>query len=168
MKLDIIVWPDPRLKQKSLPVHAIDKYLVENLVETMYAEHGVGLAAPQVGVLQRIIVVDVREASDTGTLVLVNPEIIRADGVALRREGCLSVPGEFEEVERADRIVVRFLDVHGVETALTAHGLLSQAIQHECDHLDGIMYVDKVSPLKRDRIRKRMRKYQEQIEWRQG
>jgi peptide deformylase len=144
------------------PVAAVDdriRTLIADLFETMYAAPGIGLAATQCDVHERVIVVDVSDAGDQ-PLALVNPEILEREGIERMDEGCLSVPGVFEEVERADRIRVRALDRDGKPFELDAAGLLAVCIQHEIDHLDGKLFVDYLSDLKRTRIRSKLEKEQ--------
>jgi peptide deformylase len=162
--LKILHFPDPRLRTRAKPVAAVDdriRTLVADMLETMYAAPGIGLAATQVDVHERVVVVDVSEEGDT-PLALINPEIVWKDGVEVMQEGCLSVPGFFEDVERADRIRVRFLDPQGQAQELEADGLLAVCIQHELDHLEGKLFVDYLSDLKRTRIRKKLEKEQRQ------
>jgi peptide deformylase len=162
MLREILIWPHPVLKQKARPVARVDdsiRTLVRDLFETMYAAEGVGLAAPQVGVLQRVIVLDCRSRQpDSKPLAMINPEIVSLEGKVVYNEGCLSIPGEGEDVERAARVTVRYLDPDGNEQSLPCDELLAIAVQHEVDHLDGIVYVDHVSSLKRELIRKRMKR----------
>jgi peptide deformylase len=162
MVREIIIWPDPRLKKKAAPVSRVDdsiRALVKDLFETMYAADGVGLAAPQVGALKRIIVLDTSPRQpEAKPVAMINPEIVAREGTILYDEGCLSVPGEAEEVERAALVTVRFLDPDGSQQELRADGLLAIAIQHETDHLNGVMFVDHTSILKRELIRKRMKR----------
>ncbi|MEL6950687.1 MAG: peptide deformylase [Pseudomonadota bacterium] len=162
--LKILEFPDPRLRTKATPVAEVDdeiRTLIDNLLETMYAAPGIGLAATQVDVHRRVLVTDVSE-DKSQPLALVNPEILSKDGVEVMEEGCLSVPGYYEKVARADSIVVRFLDRDGNEQTLETDGLLAVCIQHEIDHLDGKLFVDYLSQLKRQRIRKRLLKDQKQ------
>ncbi|ATB31513.1 peptide deformylase [Melittangium boletus] len=163
MVREILIWPHPVLKQKARPVARVDdslRTLVKDMFETMYAEEGVGLAAPQVGVLQRVIVLDCRPRQpESQPLVMINPEIIALEGKVVFNEGCLSIPGEGEDVERAAKVSVRYLDLEGNPQTLACDELLAVAVQHEVDHLDGIVYVDHVSSLKRELIRKRMVKH---------
>jgi len=159
-KLTILEFPDPRLRTKAVPVEVVDdkiQCLVSDLLETMYDAPGIGLAATQVDVHQRVLVLDVSE-DKTAPLALINPEILSLDGVEVTEEGCLSVPGVYEKVERAEHITVRALDLDGKSMEMEAHGLLAVCIQHECDHLDGKLFVDYLSELKRQRIRKRLEK----------
>jgi peptide deformylase len=162
MVLDILEYPDPRLRKIAarVPVVTADiRKLVCNLAETMYAAPGVGLAATQVDVHKRVIVIDVSPARDA-LQVLINPEIIRAEGQAESEEGCLSVPGYYDKVRRAARITVRAQDASGRPYELTTEGTLAVCIQHEMDHLVGKVFVDHLSPLKRARLGARLRKKQ--------
>lgn len=165
---EILVWPNPVLKQKAHPVSKVDdsvRQLIKDMFESMYAADGVGLAAPQIGVLKNVIVLDTTPRQPTSKAVaMVNPEILTLEGKCTYKEGCLSVPGEAEDVDRAAVVTARYLDEDGVEQTITADGLLAIAIQHECDHLKGVMFVDHISALKREVIRKRMKKIQASIE----
>ena len=159
-KLEILHFPDARLRNTALPVEQVDaavRKLVDDMFETMYAAPGIGLAAIQVNVAKRIIVIDVSENHDQ-PLCLINPEIVERDGEESCEEGCLSVPGVFETVTRADKIRVRALDRDGAAVEFEADGLLAVCIQHEIDHLDGKLFVDYLSSLKRQRIRKKLEK----------
>ncbi|MBU8894344.1 peptide deformylase [Corallococcus sp. H22C18031201] len=162
MVRDILIWPDPILKQKAKPVAKVDdsvRALVKDMFETMYAADGVGLAAPQVGVLQRIVVIDASPRQpESQPLAMINPRIIATEGETTYTEGCLSIPGEAEDVDRAAIVTVTFLDVEGQEQTLRCDGLLSIAVQHETDHLDGTVYVDHLSTLKREIIRRKMKR----------
>ncbi|MHA7628465.1 peptide deformylase [Corallococcus sp. M7] len=162
MVREILIWPDPILKQKAKPVAKVDdkvRALIKDMFETMYAAEGVGLAAPQVGILQRIIVLDTRpQQPDSKPLAMINPEFVALEGETTYTEGCLSIPGEAEDVDRAAVATVRYLDEEGQEQTLRCDGLLAIAVQHETDHLDGTVFVDHVSTLKREFIRKRMKK----------
>ena len=158
--LDILRYPDPRLYKKAEPVAEVDesvRALVRDLAETMYAAPGVGLAATQVDVHKRVVVIDASESRDQ-LLVLINPEIVSREGVQLCEEGCLSVPGIYEAVERAERVTVRALGVDGKPFTLTAEKLLAVCIQHELDHLEGKVFVDYLSRLKQQRIKARLQK----------
>ena len=163
MVREILVWPDPILKQQASPVAVVDdaiRALVKDMFETMYAAEGVGLAAPQVGVLQNVIVLDTRPRQPSSRpLAMINPEIIGAEGSTVYTEGCLSVPGEAEDVERAARVKVRFLDEQGKLQEIDADELLAIAVQHEIDHLKGKVFVEYLSPLKRELIKKRMKRF---------
>ena len=161
-KLTILEFPDPRLRTKAKPVENVDdelRSLVDDMFETMYDAPGIGLAATQVDVHKRLLVADVT-ADKSEPHVLINPEIIEKDGVTTTEEGCLSVPGYYEEVKRAEHIRVRFLDRHGKQVELETEGLLAVCIQHEMDHLDGKLFVDYLSEAKRMRIRKKLVKEQ--------
>ena len=158
--LEILHYPDPRLRNEALPVEEVDleiKTLVSDMFETMYDAPGIGLASIQVNVPKRVIVVDVSEEHDQ-PLCFINPEIISKDGVEEMDEGCLSVPGYYETVQRAEKIRVKALNEKGEEFEMDADGLLAVCIQHEIDHLDGKLFVDYISPLKRNRIRKKLEK----------
>lgn len=159
-QLTILHYPDPRLRKPALPVEAVDdriRALVADMLETMYAAPGVGLAATQVNVRKRVIVMDVSEEKNQ-PLAFVNPLVLEREGECESEEGCLSVPGFYEAVRRAGRVRVSALDRHGEPFTLEAEGLLAVCIQHEIDHLDGKLFVDYLSPLKRDRIRKKLEK----------
>ncbi len=162
MVREILIWPDPILKKKAAPVAAVDesiRALVADMFETMYAADGVGLAAPQVGVLKNVIVLDTRPRQpESKPYAMVNPQVISSEGITTYTEGCLSIPGEAEDVERAAKVTVKFLDVDGNEQTLEAEGLLAIAIQHESDHLLGTVFVDHISALKRELIKKRMKR----------
>lgn len=162
MVREILIWPDPILKQKAKPVARVDdslRALVQDMFETMYAADGVGLAAPQVGVLQRVIVLDTQARQpEFQPLAMINPELIALEGRTIYTEGCLSLPGEAEDVDRAAVVTVKYLDIEGNEQTLKCDGLLAIAVQHETDHLNGTVFVDHVSTLKRELIRKRMKR----------
>lgn len=162
MVREILIWPDPVLKQKARPVAKVDdavRVLVKDMFETMYSAEGVGLAAPQVGVLQRVIVLDTTHSQpESKPIAMINPELIAMEGETTYTEGCLSIPGESEDVDRAAVVTVKFLDVEGQEQTLRCDGLLAIAVQHETDHLNGTVFVDHVSTLKRELIRKRMKR----------
>lgn len=158
--LNILEFPDPRLRKKALPIEVVDDQLrrfIDDMFETMYAAPGIGLAATQVDVHRRLLVTDV-SAEKNDPHVLINPEIIERDGVAVSEEGCLSVPGYYEEVERAEHIRVRYLDRNGTAQEEDLEGLLAICVQHEMDHLMGKLFVDYLSEAKRQRIRKRLEK----------
>jgi peptide deformylase len=157
-KLTILEFPDPRLRKKAAPVEVVDdalRALIDDMFETMYAAPGIGLAATQVDYHQRLLVADV-SADRSAPHVLINPRILEKDGVAVTEEGCLSVPGYYEEVERADHVRVAYLDRNGDACEMEAEGLLAVCIQHEMDHLEGKLFVDYLSEAKRSRIRKRL------------
>jgi len=159
-KLKILEFPDPRLRTRATPVEVIDdelRKLIADMFETMYDAPGIGLAATQVDVHKRMLVTDV-SPDKSEPYVLINPEIIEKDGVTVTDEGCLSVPGYYDSVERAEQIRVRFLDRDGNEVEMEARGLLAVCIQHEIDHLDGKLFVDYLSEAKRQRVRKKLEK----------
>ncbi len=156
----ILHYPDPRLRQVAKPVPTVDdgiRRLVDDMAETMYAAPGIGLAAIQVDVPWRVVVIDISETRNH-LQVFINPEIFERDGKQVFEEGCLSVPGIFDEVERARHIRVRALDRDGQPFEIEAEGLLATCIQHEIDHLDGKVFVDYLSRLKQSRIRKKLEK----------
>lgn len=158
----ILSYPDPELKKRSLPVTVINdkiRELVNDMAETMYDAPGVGLAAPQIGVHQRVIVIDVAGKDEAPELIVaINPVIIHADGEVYEEEGCLSVPKYAANVRRHARVIVKALNLDGEEVSWKAEGLLSIAFQHEIDHLDGILFIDHISPLKRDIFRRKYRR----------
>jgi peptide deformylase len=159
-KLRILEFPDPRLRKKAAAVEVVDdamRQLIDDMFETMYDAPGIGLAATQVDVHQRLLVADVSADKDN-PWVLINPVIVEQDGVEVSEEGCLSVPGYYEEVQRAEHIRVRYLDRGGKEVESEFEGLLAVCVQHEMDHLDGKLFVDYLSEAKRQRIRKRLEK----------
>jgi peptide deformylase len=159
---DILIWPDPLLNRRSVPVDQVDdgiRRLLDDMTETMYAADGLGLAAPQIGVAKRCLVIDTSTRQEGQKLIhLVNPEIIRAEGETTYNEGCLSVPGEAEDVDRFAKVWVRALDYAGKPIEIEAEDLLAIALQHEHDHLEGTLFVDHLSSLKRELIRRRMKK----------
>lgn len=164
-KLRILEFPDPRLRKKAVLVEVVDdplRQLIDDMFETMYEAPGIGLAATQVDVHRRLLVADVSQEKDEPQ-VLINPEILERDGSAITEEGCLSVPGYYEEIERAEHIKVRYLDRDGNEQESEYEGLLAVCVQHEIDHLDGKLFVDYLSEIKRQRIRKRLEKDRRQI-----
>ena len=159
-KLKILEFPDPRLRKKAVPVTAVDdalRQLIDDMFETMYDAPGIGLAATQVDVHRRLLVADVSAEKDD-PYVLINPEIVARDGLEVSEEGCLSVPGYYEEVERAEHVRVKYLDRNGESIEADFEGLLAVCVQHEIDHLDGRLFVDYLSEAKRQRIRKRLEK----------
>ena len=157
-KLTILEFPDPRLRKTAAPITVVDdglRQLIDDMLETMYVAPGIGLAATQVDVHQRLLVADV-STDQSAPYALINPVILEKDGSAVSEEGCLSVPGYYEEVERAEHIRVRYLDRNGDEVEAEMDGLLAVCVQHEIDHLDGKLFVDYLSEAKRSRIRKRL------------
>ena len=161
-RLDIILAPDPRLTTVCEPVLEVGPelcQLMDDMLDTMYAAPGIGLAAPQVGVLRRFFVVDVGEDDARDPRFFINPEIVsRSETMSVYEEGCLSLPKQFGDVERADSISLRYKDRTGTARSLDADGMLARCIQHELDHLDGILFVDHLSALKRRMIMRRMTK----------
>lgn len=162
--LTILHYPDPRLRIKAQPVMEVDdtlRRLVDDMFDTMYDAPGIGLAAPQINISRRVVVIDVSLDNST-PLCLINPEILSRDGVVETEEGCLSVPEVYDLVERANQVRVRALDRAGLSFELDAEGLLAVCIQHEIDHLNGKLFVDYLSPLKKQRLQKRAEK---QLRW---
>jgi peptide deformylase len=158
--LAILEFPDPRLRTRAAPVSSFDadlSRLIDDMLETMYAAPGIGLAATQVDVHLRLIVIDVSDSQDQAE-IFINPEIVWREGVETTEEGCLSVPAFFEEVQRSARVRVRAQDRHGAPFERELEGLLAVCVQHEMDHLDGKLFVDYLSSLKRDRIRRKLEK----------
>ncbi|MCL2760887.1 MAG: peptide deformylase [Desulfuromonadales bacterium] len=158
----ILSYPDPELKKISLAVEQIDdevRQLAKDMAETMYAAPGVGLAAPQIGVLQRIVAIDTSAKDEPADLIVaINPEIIYAEGECCEEEGCLSVPEYYADVKRHTKVIIKGLSIDGEEQQWEAEGLLAVAFQHEIDHLDGILFVDHISPLKRGIFRRKYKK----------
>ncbi len=165
MLLDVLIYPDERLKTVASPVTEITdeiREFIDNMFETMYHEEGIGLAATQVDVHKRIITIDV-EGTKENQLVLINPEILESEGEAGIEEGCLSLPGMRGFVPRKEKVTVKALDFEGKEFTLNADGLLAICIQHEMDHLNGIVFADHLSPLKRNRMKEKLVKLQKQL-----
>lgn len=158
--LAIKKYPDEVLKKKALPVEKIDKALqrlIDDMIETMYDAPGIGLAAPQVGASIRLIVLDVNiEDEESEPVVLINPEITETDGLVESEEGCLSVPECQTKVKRAEKVTVKGLDRDAKEITIEADGLFARALQHEIDHLNGVLILDRISPLKRDLYKRKM------------
>lgn len=160
--LHILTYPDPRLRRRASPVDAVDarvRQLADDMAQTMYAAKGIGLAATQVGVAKRVVVMDLSAEHDQ-LLVLINPRVVARDGSQECEEGCLSVPDVYETVERALRVTLSYLDLDGEARQMDADGLLAVCVQHEIDHLDGKLFVDYLSRLKQDRLRKKADKRQ--------
>ncbi|MEE9157331.1 MAG: peptide deformylase [Gammaproteobacteria bacterium] len=158
--LDILQYPDPRLRNRAEAVAAVTdeiRFLAADMLETMYHAVGIGLAATQVNVSKQVVVIDISEEKNS-PLYFINPEIVRHDGVEQTEEGCLSVPGVFELVERAEKVTVQAMNLNGEPFELDADGLLAVCIQHEIDHLNGTLFIDYLSALKRQRIRKKLGK----------
>ena len=160
--LEILEAPHPVLKTRAAAVETIDealRRLVADMFETMYVAPGIGLAAPQVGVLKRVVVIDVAEGEERRPMTLVNPEIVwRSEEVATAEEGCLSLPNQFADVTRPQAVRLRYRDEQGIERELAADGLLARCVQHEVDHLDGILFTDHLSALRRSMILRRLSK----------
>lgn len=162
--LEILHHPDPRLRKKAAPVAAVDAtvtQLVDDMFETMYNARGIGLAATQINVHQRVVVIDLSEENNE-PLCFINAEILSKEGEVVHEEGCLSVPDYYEKVTRAEKIRVKALDKEGTEFEMDADGLLAICIQHELDHLDGKLFVDYLSSLKQQRVRKKLEKLKRQ------
>ena len=156
----ILEFPDPRLRERALPVTRFDgelSRLIDDMFETMYTAPGIGLAAPQIDVQLRLLVIDVSEERNQ-PLVLINPEILAREGVEVTEEGCLSVPGIYDQVQRAAKVRVRAQDRNGEVFERDYEGTLAVCVQHEMDHIDGKLFVDYLSDLKRERIRKKLQK----------
>jgi peptide deformylase len=159
-RLTILEFPDPRLRTRASPVPAVDgalRELIDDMLETMYAAKGIGLAATQVNVHKRVLVTDVSEERNEPR-AFINPEILTRDGTEVSQEGCLSVPGYYDDIERAARVRVRALDRDGKACEEDLDGLLAICVQHEIDHLDGKLFVDYLSEMKRQRVRKKLEK----------
>jgi peptide deformylase len=160
--LEIQIYPEPVLRQKAAPIAQIDdeiKTLASNMAQTMYAAPGVGLAAPQVGQSVRLIVVDIQSGEGGGELLtLINPKIVKADGEIRHEEGCLSVPDVREEVKRANAVTVEALDLDGKELTIEAEDFFAVVLQHEIDHLNGVLFIDHLSRLKQSMVKKRLKK----------
>jgi peptide deformylase len=166
----IVKYGQPVLEESAQTITEFDTpelhQLIEDMFESMYAARGVGLAATQIGIGKRVAVIDVSTGEDpSAKLVLINPEIVSREGAQTGEEGCLSLPTFREPVTRAQKVTVRFCDAKGAELELTGEDLLARAFQHETDHLNGTLYISHVSPLKRDLIRRKIRKLQKAGEW---
>ena len=164
----IVIEPDPILREKSEILEKVDdelRNLLDDMLETMYAAPGIGLAAVQVGVLKRLIVIDIsKEKEKKNPLFLINPEIIsKSKKTSIHEEGCLSLPGHFAEIERPAECQIKFIDYDGKEKELRANGLLATCIQHEIDHLNGVLFIDYLSKLKKDMIVKKLIKYKKEL-----
>ena len=164
---NIVIEPDPILRKISQPIETVNnetKKLLDDMLETMYAAPGIGLAAVQVGILKRIIVIDIsKEKEKKNPLFLINPEIIfKSEKTSSYEEGCLSLPGHFAEIERPSECRVTYIDYNGKKRELKANGILSTCIQHEVDHLNGVLFIDYLSKLKKDMIIKKLIKYKKE------
>ncbi len=167
-KKNIVIEPDPILRKKSETLEKVDdelRTLLDDMLETMYTAPGIGLAAVQVGVLKRLIVIDVSKDKDKKKpLFLINPEIIsKSKKTSIYEEGCLSLPGHFAEIERPAECQIKFIDYNGKEKELKANGILATCIQHEIDHLNGILFIDYLSKLKKDMIVKKLVKHKKEL-----
>ena len=164
----IVIEPDPILREKSVKLEKVDdelRTLLDDMLETMYAAPGIGLAAVQIGILKRLIVIDIsKDQEKKSPLFLINPEIIfKSKKTSIHEEGCLSLPGHFAEIERPAECQVKFIDYNGKKKELQANGLLATCIQHEIDHLNGILFIDYLSKLKKDMIVKKLIKHKKEI-----
>ncbi|MBF8268358.1 MAG: polypeptide deformylase [Gammaproteobacteria bacterium] len=162
--LTVLHFPDPNLRKKAVAIEVIDaevKILAQDLLETMYAEKGIGLAATQANVQRRLIVMDLSEEKNN-PVIMINPEITASEGTEEMQEGCLSVPGFYETVQRSEKINYHYLDLNGDHISGTADGLLAVCVQHEIDHLNGKLFIDYLSPLKRRIIQKKILKQDKQ------
>lgn len=164
--LDVLLYPDVRLTKVAQPVEKVDdniRRIIDDMFETMYHHEGIGLAATQVNIHQRIITIDI-EGDKTNQLVLINPEVLESSGEAAIEEGCLSIPGCRALVPRKSQVKIKALNRHGEPFELAADELLAICIQHEIDHLNGVLFVDHISPLKRQRFKQKMEKLKKQLE----
>ena len=165
----IIIEPDPVLRKKCDPLEKVDdqtRKLMKDMLETMYNAPGIGLAAIQIGILKRLVVIDIsKDQEKKEPLFLINPEIIHTSNkTSIYEEGCLSLPGQFAEIERPAECVLKYVDYHGIQKEMKAEGLLATCIQHEVDHLNGILFIDYLSKLKKDMIIKKLAKQKKEIE----
>ena len=165
----IVITPDPILRKESAPIEKVDndlRKLLDDMLETMYAAPGIGLAAVQIGILKRLIVIDIsKDKEKKNPLFLINPEIVsKSKNTSMYEEGCLSLPGHFAEIERPSECQINFLDYNGKKKEITAKGLLSTCIQHEVDHLNGILFIDYLSKLKKDMIIKKLVKHKKELD----
>ena len=169
MKRKIIIEPDPILRKKCEPLEKVDdevRKLMKEMLEIMYEAPGIGLAAVQIGILKRLVVIDLsKENEKKNPLFFINPKIVqRSDNKSVYEEGCLSLPGQFAEIERPAECTLNYIDFFGKEKELKAEGLLATCIQHEVDHLDGVLFIDYLSKLKKDMIIKKLVKHKKEIE----
>ncbi len=158
--LNVLHYPNPRLRLKAEPIESVTPdilKILDDMLETMYADRGVGLAATQVNIQKRLIVVDVSDEYNQPQF-FINPEILSSEGQKEYEEGCLSVPGIYEKVKRAEKVVFKYLDKNNQSHTIHAEGLLADCIQHEIDHLEGKLFIDHLSAMKQDRIRKKLKK----------
>tara|TARA_B100001121_G_scaffold301987_1_gene313976 strand:+ start:53 stop:577 length:525 start_codon:yes stop_codon:yes gene_type:complete len=164
----IVIEPDPILRKESEPIEKVDndlRKLLDDMLETMYAAPGIGLAAVQVGILKRLIVIDIsKDKEKKNPLFLINPEIVfKSKNTSIYEEGCLSLPGHFAEIERPAECQINFLDYNGKKKEISAKGLLSTCIQHEVDHLNGVLFIDYLSKLKKEMIIKKLVKHKKEL-----
>ncbi len=169
MKRNILIEPDPILRKICKPLEKVDdsiKKLMQEMLETMYAAPGIGLAAVQVGILKRLVVIDIsKDKENREPLFFINPEILhKSKKTSVYEEGCLSLPGQFAEIERPAECTLKYVDLNGKQKELKAEGLLATCIQHEVDHLNGILFIDYLSKLKKDMIIKKLVKHKKEIE----
>ena len=169
MKRKILIEPDPILRKKCEPLEKVDdevRKLMKEMLEIMYEAPGIGLAAVQIGILKRLVVIDLsKENEKKNPLFFINPKIVqRSDNKSVYEEGCLSLPGQFAEIERPAECTLNYIDFFGKEKKLKAEGLLATCIQHEVDHLDGVLFIDYLSKLKKDMIIKKLVKHKKEIE----
>ena len=167
-KRKIVIEPDPILRKKSETLEKVDdelRSLLDDMLETMYSAPGIGLAAVQIGILKRLIVIDIsKEKEKKNPLFLINPEIIsKSESTSIYEEGCLSIPGHFAEIERPAECHIKFIDYEGKKREIKASGLLSTCIQHEVDHLNGVLFIDYLSKLKKDMIIKKLAKHKKEF-----
>ena len=168
MKKKILIEPDPILRKKCEPLDKVDdsvRKLMNDMLETMYAAPGIGLAAVQIGILKRLVVIDIsKEEEKKNPLFFINPEIVyKSNQTSVYEEGCLSLPGQFAEIERPSECTLNYIDYDGKKKELKAKGLLATCIQHEVDHLNGILFIDYLSKLKKDMIIKKLVKHKKEI-----
>jgi len=166
---NIIIEPDIILRKKSKPLHQVNndtQKLLDDMLKTMYAAPGIGLAAVQIGILKRIIVIDISKKEEKKKpIFLINPEIVyKSKETSIYEEGCLSLPGHFAEIERPAKCKINYIDYHGKKAELEAEGLLSTCVQHEIDHLNGILFIDYLSKLKKDMIIKKLKKQKKELD----
>ena len=169
MKRKILIEPDPILRKKCEPIEKVNddiRNLMKDMLQTMYDAPGIGLAAVQIGVLKRLVVIDIsKEEKKRDPLFLINPEILsKSENTSVYEEGCLSLPGQFAEIERPAKCLLKYVDLNGKEKKLKADGLLSTCIQHEVDHLNGVLFIDYLSKHKKDMIIKKLIKHKKEIE----
>ena len=169
MKKKILIEPDPILRKKCEPLDKVDdgvRKLMNDMLETMYAAPGIGLAAVQIGILKKLVVIDIsKEEEKKNPLFFINPEIVyKSNRTSVYEEGCLSLPGQFAEIERPDKCHIKYLNYYGEPKELVAEGMLATCIQHEMDHLEGILFIDYLSKLKKSMIVKKLTKQKEQLD----